>query len=58
MPNKATGLGDLNAAWQWLDWAVDDRDGFLGWIEVWPFLEPLRPDLRFKEILGRMNLAV
>ena len=50
------GLGNLDAAWEWLHEAVDDRDGLLAWIEVWPLLDPLRSDPRFHKVLERMNL--
>ena len=50
-------LGDKDAAFAELDRAFDERDWQLQRIKVDPFMDPLRDDPRFNDLLKRMNLA-
>ena len=49
-------LGEKEAAFAWLDKAYKKRAGSLILIRVDPFLDPLRGDPRFADLLRRMNL--
>jgi tetratricopeptide (TPR) repeat protein len=49
-------LGDKNQAFAELDRAFDEHDWQLQRIKVDPFMDPLRDDPRFKELLKRMNM--
>jgi TolB-like protein len=50
------GLGDWNAAFEWLGKAIDTRDPLVMPIKTYPFLEPARSDARYQALLRRMNL--
>jgi len=52
-----TGLGEPDAAFEWLERALDDRRGWLAYLKVEPLLDPLRSDARFTRLLERMRLA-
>ncbi len=49
-------LGDKDQAFAELDRAFDEHDWHLQRIKVDPFMDPLRDDSRFKDLLKRMNL--
>ena len=49
--------GDKDAAFAWLDKAIDARDGWIALIKVQPAYDNLRADPRFTKILERMNLT-
>jgi len=49
-------LGDKDAAFAELEKAYQAHDWFLQRLKVDPFLDPLRDDPRFKDLLKRMNL--
>ncbi len=49
-------LGDLDAAFDGLDRAIDERDPWIGYMKVDPRLDPLRADPRFTELLNRVGL--
>lgn len=49
-------LGDKDAAFALLEKAVEDRSGFIGWIEIEPKFDPLRSDPRYAALLKRMGL--
>jgi eukaryotic-like serine/threonine-protein kinase len=51
------GLGEPDAAFEWLDRALDDRRGWLAYLKVEPLLDPLRSDVRFTRLVERMRLA-
>jgi serine/threonine-protein kinase len=51
------GLGDIDAAFEWLDRAIDARDPLIMPIKSFPYLDPLRGDPRFTALLRKMNLA-
>ncbi len=50
------GLGEIDAAFTWMDRAIDDRDPIIIPIKSYAFLDPLRADPRFAALLRRMNL--
>jgi serine/threonine-protein kinase len=50
-------LGDMNAAFDWLEQAYRERRGWLAYLRIEPTLDPLRPDPRFQRLLERMRLA-
>jgi serine/threonine protein kinase/Tfp pilus assembly protein PilF len=49
-------LGDIDEAFRWMDRAVDDRRGWMVYLNVEPALDNLRSDQRFKDLLMRMRL--
>ncbi|HEX9119568.1 MAG TPA: tetratricopeptide repeat protein, partial [Terriglobales bacterium] len=49
-------LGDLNAAFGWLEKAYEERDPELTYLKVGRRFEPLRHDPRFRKLLLRMGL--
>jgi hypothetical protein len=52
-----SGLRDHDAALEWLDTAYQLRDETLFWIGVFPPLDPLRSDIRFRELERSMASA-
>ncbi len=50
------GLGETDAAFEWLDRAVDACDQLLMPIKSYSFLHPIRNDSRFATLLRKMNL--
>lgn len=50
------GLGDADAAFEWLERAYESRDGDLTFLKVDPRFDPLRPDPRFARLLERLGL--
>lgn len=52
-----TGLGEYDAAFEWLDKAVKSRDEWLLWLGVEPKLDPLRSDPRFDKMLQQVGLT-
>jgi tetratricopeptide (TPR) repeat protein len=50
------GLGEIDAAFEWLNRAVDECDQLLMPIKSYAFLDPIRADPRFSALLRRMNL--
>jgi tetratricopeptide (TPR) repeat protein len=52
------GLGETEQAFEWLEKSREDRSFWLVYFIRWaPFIEGIRSDPRFAELLGRMNLA-
>lgn len=51
------GLGDVGAAFQWLERGYEERASFMDGIKVTPAFDVLRPDPRWKRLLRRMGLA-
>jgi tetratricopeptide (TPR) repeat protein len=49
-------LGDKESAFAELEKSFQNRDFFLNRIKVDPFMDPLRDDQRFKEMVKRLNL--
>lgn len=50
------GLGEADQAFTYLDQAVDERSGWLPYAKVGAFLDPLRDDPRFGDLLRRIGL--
>jgi tetratricopeptide (TPR) repeat protein len=51
------GLREMDAAFEWLDRARQERDGSLILVAASPEFDPLREDARFRQLLKRMGLA-
>jgi eukaryotic-like serine/threonine-protein kinase len=51
-----TGIGNKDKAFEWLNRALDAHSPSELWIGVFPCLDPLRSDPRFKELLRRTGL--
>jgi TolB-like protein/tetratricopeptide (TPR) repeat protein len=51
------GLGDWDAALEWMDRAIEARDPIIMPIKSFAFLDPIRQDPRFAALLRKMNLA-
>jgi len=51
-------LGELDAAFDWLHKALDDRSWQVIWLHVDPLFDPLRFDERFPRVLAKSGLAV
>jgi DNA-binding winged helix-turn-helix (wHTH) protein/TolB-like protein/Flp pilus assembly protein TadD len=49
--------GEKDAAFVWLDKAIDERDGWIALIKIQPAYDNLRADPRFTKVLERMNLS-
>jgi TolB-like protein/Flp pilus assembly protein TadD len=50
-----TGLGDMDAAVEWLETAYRLRDGYLFWLPGAPGLDPLHADPRFADLVHRVG---
>ena len=48
--------GEVDAAFEWLERAIVERDGGMNWIKIDNLVANLRSDSRYKTILRRMNL--
>jgi non-specific serine/threonine protein kinase len=51
------GMGDKDRAFEWLEKACEQREGYLVFIKVTPRLDSLRPDPRFQHLVNRIGLA-
>ncbi len=51
------GLGDVEAAFDWLETAYRLRDGYLFWLPGAPGLDPLRSDPRFADLVHRVGIV-
>lgn len=51
------GLRNIDAAFDWMDRAVNDCDQFMMPVKTYGFLDPLRSDPRYTALLRKMNLA-
>ena len=49
------GLGENDEALEWLERAYQDRNAWMVFLQVAPWLDPLRSDPRFQDLLQRMN---
>ncbi|MBI4539164.1 MAG: hypothetical protein HY704_06600 [Gemmatimonadetes bacterium] len=49
-------LGEIDCAFAWLERALEICDPWLVFLNVWPRLEPLREDPRFRTVLRRVRL--
>ncbi len=51
------GLGDVDEFFTWMDRAIDERDHMIMPIKTYPFLDAVRSDSRYVDLLRKMNLA-
>jgi tetratricopeptide (TPR) repeat protein len=51
-----TCLGQKDQAFEWLEKAHEEHDVYLSQLKVFPLLDSLRSDLRYKALLKKMNL--
>jgi serine/threonine-protein kinase len=51
------GLGDWDAAFEWLERAIEGRDPLIIPIKTYHFLDPVRDDPRYHALLRKMNLV-
>ena len=51
------GLGEIDEFFEWMDRAIDARDHMLMPIKSYPFLDPIRDDARYINLLRKMNLT-
>jgi TolB-like protein/Tfp pilus assembly protein PilF len=51
------GLGETDAAFEWMERAFQERCGPLVYQNIEPALDPLRPDPRFQDLLRRIGLT-
>jgi len=51
------GLGDVDEAFEWLNRAIDENSPWVFHLKVDPFVDPLRSDPSFEQLLQRMGLA-
>jgi len=49
------GLGDWDAALEWMDRAIEGRDPIIMPIKSYPFLDPVRSDPRYHALLRKMH---
>jgi hypothetical protein len=50
------GLGDADAAFQWLDRGYADHAAFMDGLKATPAFDPLHADVRWAQLLNRMGL--
>ena len=50
------GLGARDSTFEWLNKAYDDHSTGLAWLKVDPRFDRVRDDLRYRDLLQRMNL--
>lgn len=48
-------LNEKDLAFRWLELAYQERSSWMAYTKVYPWLDNLRPDPRFKDLLRRMN---
>ena len=51
------GLGEVDAAFEWLETAYRLRDGHLFWLSGTPGLDPLHSDPRFADLVHRVGVV-
>jgi hypothetical protein len=50
------GLGDIDEAFSWMETAANHNDEWLHPLKVYPFLEPIRSDPRFHDLMRNLNV--
>lgn len=50
------GLGDIDRMFELLYKALDERYGYLAYLDVEPMFDPIRSDPRYEELVGRVGL--
>ena len=51
------GLGEIDDFFEWMNRAIDAHEHMVIPIKTYPFLDPIRADPRYSELLRKMNLA-
>jgi tetratricopeptide (TPR) repeat protein len=49
-------MGDKDRSLEWLTKSVDQHQGFVRWVKVWPEFDDLHSDPRFQAIVARLKL--
>ena len=50
------GLGDIDSAFEWLNYAISKKEIFLSWMRGNPIFEPIKNDIRFNDALKAAGL--
>ncbi|HEY0593108.1 MAG TPA: hypothetical protein VGF40_15150, partial [Thermoanaerobaculia bacterium] len=50
------GLDEIDEFFVWMDRAIEERDHMIMPIKLYPFMDKVRDDPRFVELLRKMNL--
>jgi hypothetical protein len=50
-------MGDKKKAYEWFDKGIKDRADCMIWLLVEPFMDPLRNDRRYRELIQYIGLA-
>jgi hypothetical protein len=50
-------LGDKKQAYEWLEKGKQDRADCMVWLLVEPWMDPLRGDRRYRELINHIGLA-
>jgi len=50
------GCGEIDDAFAWMKRAVEEKDEWVHPLKTYPFLDPLRSDLRFHDLMRKINL--
>jgi len=50
------GLGDLDAAFEWINYAIANKESFLNWLRSYPLYSRVRADSRYLDALKRAGL--
>jgi adenylate cyclase len=50
------GLGNLDEAFKWLNYAVEKKEFFISWVRSYPLFAPIREDPRFTGLLAAAGL--
>ena len=51
------GIGERDAAFEWLERAYNEHDGIVYWLKAVPVFDPLRSDPRFDDLARRLGLS-
>ncbi len=54
--NLYIGLGNKDQAFFWLEKAFAEKSNYMAYLKVFPILDPLRSDSRFKDLVQRVGL--
>jgi TolB-like protein/DNA-binding winged helix-turn-helix (wHTH) protein/Flp pilus assembly protein TadD len=57
LANVYVGLGDKEQTFFWLEKAYEERSYYIAYLNVFPIVDPLRSDPRFKDLLRRVGLS-
>jgi hypothetical protein len=49
------GLGEIDRAFEYLEKAFEERSSYMAYLKVTPFVDALRGDPRFGDLLRRMG---